>query len=406
MRKLLLSIILSLFVFAGFSQKYLPGYILTNEGDTIHGELLNQNEVEASKKCILRNEEEIKTFLPNDINGYRYSDGNYYISKEIVSGTTNTPVFLRFLLKGTIELYVYYSPLTQKEMFYILKDDKIVELENNESIIYKDGSRYKRYDKKYIGILKYLYSDAPEVLKDVDKLSFSSGALIKISEDYHNFVCADETCETFKRKGKRMHFGIKPFYRYESSKINLDRTYIVKTDDFNLRKSNSSELKSNSSFAYGLGLSIISTDRKAKFEYSISKQLTTYGIDDDSGDFPIYGIDNENNILEVNKLNHQFLFSYAFTDYMIQPFMSFGGFFEQFKSLGEVEAVDFRYNFPTYAGGLIGEIGVRYNYKHKIYLELNGYYAGTSRSVTNQTDETIMKEKFYGVNIGLNFILF
>ncbi len=199
---------------------------------------------------------------------------------------------------------------------------------------------------------------------------------------------------------------VKAYYKYESAKINLDRTYDVLTEQYLLHKSNSSELKSNSAYAYGLGLSLISTDRKAKLEYSISKQLTTYDINDDSGDFPIYGIDNENNILEVNKLNHQLLVSYAFTNYIIQPYISVGGIFEQFKKLGEIETEDFRNNFPTYSTGYIGELGVRFNIKHKIYLELNGYYAATSRKATENSEEITMKEKYSGVNIGLNFILF
>jgi len=406
MRKLLLSFTLSLLVFAGFSQKYLSGYILTNNGDTIHGELLNQNEVETHKNCILRNETgEDKTFLPNEIIEYRYKDGNYYISKEIDVDSVPTNVFLRFLLKGTIELFVYYTPITQTEIFFVLKDGKLIKLENNESIIYKDRTKYKRYDKKYIGVLKYLYADAPDVIKDIDKLSFSSKSLIEISEDYHNFVCTDETCETFKRKGKRMHFGIKPFYRYESSKMNIDRSYIVKTPLLSLHRSNSSELKSSSSYAYGLGLSIISTDRKAKLEYSISKQLTTYNVNDESGDFTFFGIDSENN-LEVNKLNHQLLLSYSFTNYKIQPFVSVGGIFEQFKKLGEINKEDFLYNFPTYATGYLGEIGVRYNIKNKVYFEVNGYYASIGRKTTENSDEINLKEKYYGLNLGINFILF
>jgi len=429
MRKLLLSFIFSTFVLASFSQKYLPGYILTNDGDTIHGELLNQNDANACIQCILKNSsDQIKTFLPKEINEYRYQDGKYYVSREIEIDSVLTPVFLNFLLKGTIELYVYYTPVTRTEIFYVLKDNILAKLENNISFIYRDGVSYRKYDKKYIGALQFLYSDAPEVIKDVEKLSFSSASIIKISEEYHNYVCNDESCEIYKRKRKKIYFGVKPLINYNKTTLSIyqkinNHTYndiTTLSDDQYYNTKKSYEYKSNYAYSYGLGFNIFSPDKRFKVEYSFGTQFSSFNNTQIREHFPLqiseYSITPDYlHTLSIKELIHDFEISYAFTYNKIQPYISYGVLSSKVKTV-ESNNQDINSIFPYAFRGPIYRVGIKYNSCDRIIIELSGYYSSLDCRLTKKKySSSVPNENYYlmdvsykqlGLNLGATFFLF
>lgn len=407
MRKLLFAAVLTVITLFAFSQKYSPGYVVTLKGDTIHGELLNQKDSDAFIKCIIKKaNNEIKTFLPKDIHEYKYIDGRYYVSKEIEKDGVKEILFLQFLLKGAVELYYYYDSKLVKERYYVLIDGKTIELTNNERNVVIDGLTYKVYDKKYIGVLKHLYADAPQVISDIDKLSFSTKSLIRISEEYHSAICSDESCEIFKGTGRKIHIGIRPFYKYEASTFTADYS-IIRThrtpngESISEYISSSRELNSSSGYSYGLGLNILSSDLRFMLGYNLSKQRNTYTIDGDFGVIPLT-IDDEN-IFTVNKLNHEILLRYAFTHYIIQPVLGLGGIVGQYKSIGNNTGEELR--IMSYQG-LVAELGARYNIKNRLFIEINAYFSQEWRRKTEGSMELKLKENLGGINFSVNYILF
>ena len=120
MRKLLLSAMLCLFFASGFSQKFLPGFIITLENDTIYGGVANQQDLINVKKCSFKDSlGEITIFQPNDIFGYKFNDGRYYISKKLENGNLEKSVFLEYLVKGVIDLYYY--PSNEGDKYFCLQ---------------------------------------------------------------------------------------------------------------------------------------------------------------------------------------------------------------------------------------------------------------------------------------------
>ena len=113
MRKLI--IVLTLIYLGNFNlsanNTFKDGFIINLYGDTIKGYLLEQSSINASKKCVFKtgSDKEKVVYSPNDILGYRFINGKYYISKSINSSQDRDKenVFMEFFIKGIACIYYY-----------------------------------------------------------------------------------------------------------------------------------------------------------------------------------------------------------------------------------------------------------------------------------------------------------
>ncbi len=88
----------------------VDGFIITNEGDTIHGTLDYLASRKNSEECHFKKEgeSEFLVYKPGEIKGYRFlSDGVYYVTKTFTMDETPTTFFAEYLLKGGVNLYRY-----------------------------------------------------------------------------------------------------------------------------------------------------------------------------------------------------------------------------------------------------------------------------------------------------------
>ena len=412
MRKYIIGFLLSIIVYSGFSQKYLPGYILTLKGDTIYGELLKRHEFTARNKCIFKKgQEKNVTYLPNEISGYRFENGSFYVSKNIEIEGKLTSVFLEYLLNGIIKLYYY--PTSDKELFYINKNDTLIELVNNKKVVYKDGIKYEKYDKKYIGTLRYLYSDVPELINKVENLNFTSNSLINISEEYHNSVCNEYDCIVYKRKDRKIPWGVSSHLSYKFTQVNIDvenlTTHIIEYNANILENASySNRYNSNYSYSYGLGITVLSWDRRFKLEYSFYKEYNNFLKTQHYNLLSYY--DNFNTLL-VKKLCHQVNLDFSFTYSKVTPYISIGLLLESLKESNI--SGDTKIFLPEQYLGYITELGVKYYLKERMFFELSAYYSSSndaqswSQRSNNTLYESLMEVNFtnLGLNLNINILL-
>ena len=175
---------------------YNPGYIITNNSDTVRGLIKQQSNYQNSINCNFREEknQSAKNFSPGEIKGYRIENSKYYVSKDIVIDSLKQKKFLEYLVKGIVDLFYYKD--VGKEYYFVQKNTLLMLLSNDVSIVtveenglngeyeksyYKNSNQYKR-------ILQYLFKESPEVLKEIPNTAFDYRPLIKITKDYHNSV--------------------------------------------------------------------------------------------------------------------------------------------------------------------------------------------------------------------------
>ncbi len=213
------------FIFAilssnSFGQKFQPGYIITNSLDTVYGLIANNDYIENSISCQFKKSEtsEILSYKPFDINSYRLTSGKFYVSKTVEIDSVTQKVFLEYLVKGKANFY--YMRNARGDYYFIQKEnDKLVALRSEDVSFYFDAVTMKwvmskdksneriSQSKKYVGTIKYILRDAPQLYSEIDKTQLDHKSLIKVAQDYQHLVCKDEQCTVYE-KSTKAYFGI------------------------------------------------------------------------------------------------------------------------------------------------------------------------------------------------------
>lgn len=208
MKKIIILLLLCSFHFVVKSQRnFKPGYIISNNNDTIWGEIDSRVDLLMSQRCNFRSEnKEITTFYPGSIKGYRFIDGKYFVSQNIDGNL----LFVEYLIKGTIS--IYYVNDISGERYYISKNDStLTEIPYFEEVKEIDNKKVKYVSNRYKGILNYYMGDAPDLYSRISKLNKPDHSnLINLAENYHKTVCKDEDCIIYEKKLPFLKINIEP----------------------------------------------------------------------------------------------------------------------------------------------------------------------------------------------------
>jgi len=210
MRLLLLFLLLSCSVLVYSQYEYRPGYILKKDGQTEEGLINFHGKEFNARKCEFKKDinADPVVYLPGSITAYRLLDSKYFVSKKVRIENVDTIVFLECLISG--KATIYFTAGKTQDHYYLEKDGDMVELKNEKTDVEKDGSNYQHSTNQYKGILRYYFRDCPQMFAELNYADFSSKSLIKLSKDYHEYVCKDEKCIVYEKKEskKKIQLGI------------------------------------------------------------------------------------------------------------------------------------------------------------------------------------------------------
>lgn len=368
-------ILLQSLIIATGQKGFKPGYIITNDFDTIRGFIKQKSNVQNSKSCdfIRAENQAVETYLPNDLKAYRIENSKFYWSKEVEIDSVRQRVFLEYLIDGIVDLYYYKD--VGKEYYFIEKDAKLIQLSNEGSLVTvkeKDGSRetektYFKNSNQYQNILKYLFQDSPEVLKEIPNTSFDYKPLINITEDYHNSVCKDYKCIDFTKSTNKTIF-LEPFFGMTNSwmglKTSKDHVYDMKRY-FGLQM-RIKPFKGYSMWNFLTGINYSTNSFKGDFDNQLNENyyVKTYRI-----------------FYEYSILRIPLTFEYSLPTKELQPFISVS--YNNILILNERHEVtrmdvSFPYVEESYARkyqfGVSAGLGLRYNLNNKSYLFLKNEF--------------------------------
>jgi len=193
---------------------FRPGYVITNEKDTISGLIDFRTYKMNAQFCKFRSPDmsEEKIYYPNDIYGYRFTDdGKYYVSKDIEIEGKKEKVFLEYLVQGIISLYFY--PAEESDYYFfqdefgkmipVTKQDKKYVPDTKNTMIggTHTSGRYNLEDDRYKGIVRYIFKGSESVSNAALKMSFKQNEMIDLTKKYHADVCTTgEECIVFTAK--------------------------------------------------------------------------------------------------------------------------------------------------------------------------------------------------------------
>lgn len=197
-----LSTLFCLHVIACMAQDFRDGFIITLDKDSVYGLIRYRDNFKSGTICSFKTSESssVTDYKPGEILGYRFTNGKYFVGKEIRLGGETQLFFLEFLVNGIVDIYFYTDAVGS---YYFIDDGKgeLRELTTEKRTTSRDGKMYEYTVKSYVGVLKNTFSESPSISKKAENASLSHKSLIRIAKDYHNEVCTTgEECLVYEKK--------------------------------------------------------------------------------------------------------------------------------------------------------------------------------------------------------------
>lgn len=174
------------------------GYIITQENDTLHGQINHLAYRTMGDECRFRSAPKSAaiSYYPKDIKGYVITNFAYYVAKEIDDSKL---VFLEYLVNGKLDLY--YIRINDKDRYFIQTDSlPLKEIKYDEEIKNVNGVNYVFESKKHVGLIALYTKDAPQLYKRIVNIKNDFHNLKRFAVDYHNIVCKDTLCITYRNR--------------------------------------------------------------------------------------------------------------------------------------------------------------------------------------------------------------
>jgi hypothetical protein len=212
MKRLIFCHLFVLFCAGIFCQsEFRNGYIISNSGDTIKGQIDYRGNIKNSQACVFKSETgKVKTFSPLDIVGYKFEEGRYYVSKYSKTEGGYKILFVEFLVDGRKNAY-YFRDDSGEHYLIEYVNDTLVELPNKEEIFTEDGLQYSRKPTKQLNYLKAYFKDCPALYPEIDKMGkINEDNLVRITTRYHNKMCPDSVCIVYYKRKPGIGIALEP----------------------------------------------------------------------------------------------------------------------------------------------------------------------------------------------------
>lgn len=229
-----LSFVIILFANTLIGQEtFRKGYIIKNNGDSLSGMILYEENQSPPKKIVFKRFEiaETLTLKPSDIKVFGYRNANRYKSLLV----NRKPVFLECLIEGRVSLY------QQGKKIFAEKDNQLVEIKDKE-VTYNN----KTYSKAFELLEALTYET--DMLNISAYISLSPERLVPLIQEYNELVKSDfyvyfspeedeEKSVDLITKEKRHSFGLLSSYNINPASIGTSGLSFITTPinsyDFN-----------------------------------------------------------------------------------------------------------------------------------------------------------------------------
>jgi hypothetical protein len=161
---------------------FRKGFIIDLANDTTWGYVNFKATDLAYKQCSFKEnlEAESKRYSANEIQGYGILNERIYHAKEFtLKDQLPQTSFLEVLVDGAITLYKFES------RYLLLKGDRIYELYNQEKEVTINHKKYIRKSTEYLGTLKLLLQDCPEIENEYQNMRLHEKKLTKLITKYN-----------------------------------------------------------------------------------------------------------------------------------------------------------------------------------------------------------------------------
>ena len=234
MKKMILLGLLTLFATATIAQTNpQPGYIITNNGDTVRGNIDFRTNESLSKQCVFwaSGGNVSTTYKPGDIEGFRFdNNGKYFVTRRLSLFGDPQLYFAEFMVQGKMNLYcVAYD--RDEYFFFEREDGEMAQLTNRaflSSSTLQDEKDKLEEKKEQYGKVKILLQDSWKAAAEMTGSDMTRKQLVKVVRDYHNDVCTDgSSCVVYEYNEKtdrsKTHFKAFAGFAYYASERTVNQ---------------------------------------------------------------------------------------------------------------------------------------------------------------------------------------
>lgn len=359
MRKLLMLLMFVFFTIVNVKAQtnYLPGFIVTLEGDSVTGLVDSRGAIRNSQVCSYRTDMENKPieYQPGEIKTYGFVEGKYYVSKDVPIEQDTTKLFLEYLINGIVD--VYYCRDMSGDHYYVEKEGmRLTALDDEDKILEIKGEKFQKKYNRYVGVLKYTFNESPDIQKKVEGMSLTHKNLINISKDYHAYVCEGEECIVYEKKKLKVKFSLEPIVSidFHNLKGNRDQvgSYDVIYDTYTPEEieylPEEFTLKSTD-FDYSIGLigslSFPSLNENLALNLQVKYGRYKLSGEEDLSDGNLVSLSTEGK----NLMNNLY-FSYTFPKGMFRPVFLAGFSYSYFTSINNINIIEHSFEYSVGLG--------------------------------------------------------
>lgn len=194
-----------------------PGYIITNENDTIRGTIDYLTDFHNMHNCLFKadGEETFRKYKPGDISGYRLANnGIFYVTRTFTLGEAEETIFAEYLLQGGVSLYYARDTHTQY-YFWVDEEGKVARMaiDGERSNVPSNNQLLRKTRIMEVSQLLGKSSDAQQRLW---KTNYSASDLTDLTREYDETFCTEAgECVQFKFDAKKK-YGVKVRLRVEA----------------------------------------------------------------------------------------------------------------------------------------------------------------------------------------------
>jgi len=214
MRKIVLLLCLLAVITIKAQTNPQPGYIITNENDTIRGTVNYLSDIRNMHGCHFRADgaEDFQIYKPGEIRGYRLmNNGIFYVTRTFMVGNKEETIFAEYLLQGGVSLY-YVRDTHMQYYYWVDEDGKVAILAYDGNKVVDDNT----YRRKRIMEVSQMLGKSADAQKRLWKTNFSSKDLVDLTREYDEAYCADAgECVQFVYDAKTK-FALKVRFRVEA----------------------------------------------------------------------------------------------------------------------------------------------------------------------------------------------
>lgn len=199
--------VLALFGYTSASAQINPtqGYIITNEGDTIHGTIDYRSDAKNAREChfMAEGQKEYKTFAPADIKGYRFADnGIYYITRTFAVDGQQKTFFAEYLLQGGVSLYRHKENDT--DYYFLVGEDGRVGTVKNDDVLIASPKEADKAKREALREASQIFAKSSKAQRELWLREITAENLTKITRDYDMEYCTTAgDCVQFRYDSKK-----------------------------------------------------------------------------------------------------------------------------------------------------------------------------------------------------------